>query len=138
LIINILFSGVLDRFPRLKLITVESGIGWIPYVLELCDHEYERLRVADEGLMVKPSENFRRHIWANFWFEHIGIANRYHIGVENIIYETDFPHPTTTWPNSKRCREESLADVPPEERQLMLLENAIKLYQLDVDRSALP
>jgi predicted TIM-barrel fold metal-dependent hydrolase len=137
LIINILFSGVLDRFPGLKLVTVESGIGWIPYVLELADHEYERLRVYDDGLKVRPSENFRNHIWANFWFEHIGIENRHHIGVENIIYETDFPHPTTTWPHSKQRREECLAAVPPEERQLLLMDNAIKLYQLDVDRSAL-
>jgi predicted TIM-barrel fold metal-dependent hydrolase len=138
LIINILFSDVLDRFPKLKLITVESGIGWIPYVLELSDHEYERLRVHEDGPQSKPSDAFRAHIWANFWFEHIGIANRYHIGVENIIYETDFPHPTTTWPNSKRLREQALAGVPPEEQQLMLMENAIKLYQLDVDRSDLP
>jgi predicted TIM-barrel fold metal-dependent hydrolase len=134
---NVLFSGILDRFPNLNLITVESGIGWIPYLLETADHEYERLEVHKEGLVSRPSEAFRRQMWANFWFERHGIESRYKIGVENILYETDFPHPTSTWPNSKRCRDESLKDVPEDERRLILRENAIALYKLDVDRSAL-
>jgi predicted TIM-barrel fold metal-dependent hydrolase len=136
-ITNVLFSGVMDRFPDLKLIAVESGIGWIPYLLEICDHEYDNLGVAKEGLKSRPSESFRRQMWATFWFERMGMLNREHIGVENILYETDFPHPTSTWPNSKRCREESLEGVPIEERRLMLMGNAIKLYHLDVDASAL-
>lgn len=137
IVANVLFSGVLDRFPTLKLITVESGIGWIPYLLETCDHEYELLNVREEGLSTRPSEAFKRQMWANFWFEDFGMRNRYDIGVDNILYETDFPHPTSTWPNSKACREQSLRDVPVEERRRMLIDNAVEVYNLDVDRSAL-
>ena len=135
---NVLFSGVLDRFPKLKTVTVESGIGWIPYLLELSDHEYANLNVAADGLKTKPSEAFRRQMWANFWYEEFGMRNRYEIGVDNIIYETDYPHPTSTWPNSKRLRDHALRDVPADERRKMLMDNAIGLYNLDVDKSALP
>ena len=136
-IANVLFSGVFDRFPRLKSCTVESGIGWIPYLLELADHEYHSLRCWEEGLRTKPSDAFRGHMWAPFWYERFALKNRYDIGVDNIIYETDFPHPTSTWPNSRACREESLKDVPSQERRKILWENAAKLYRLDVDASAL-
>ena len=134
---NVLFSGVLDRFPNLKVITVESGIGWIPYLLETADHEYKSLGVGATELKTKPSEAFRRQVYGSFWFESVGIEFRRHIGVDNILYETDFPHPTSTWPDSKKYREECLKDVPADERVKMLRDNAIKLYHLDVDKSAL-
>lgn len=134
---NILFSGIFDRFPKLKTITVESAIGWIPYLLETADHNYENFKLWEEGVTTKPSEAFHNNMWANFWFERNGILNRYVIGVDNIIYETDFPHPTSTWPNSKECREKSLEGVPQDEQRKILMENAIKLYQLDVDYSGL-
>ena len=134
---NVLFSGVLDRFPNLKVITVESGIGWIPYLLETADHEYKSLGVGATELKTKPSEAFRRQVYGSFWFESVGIEIRRHIGVDNILYETDFPHPTSTWPDSKKYREECLKDVPADERVKMLRDNAIKLYHLDVDTSAL-
>jgi len=76
-------------------------------------------------------------MWANFWFERNGILNRFVIGIDNIIYETDFPHPTSTWSNSKECREKPLEGVSEDEQRKMLMENAIKLYQLDVDYSGL-
>ena len=137
IIANVLFSGVLDRFPRLKVIMVESGIGWIPYVLELADHEYHNLGVAGEGLTTLPSEAFRRQVYANFWYERFGLKNRYDIGVDNIIYETDFPHPTSTWPNSKAIREKAMDGIPADECKKMLMTNAVSLYKLDVDASAL-
>ena len=62
---------------------------------------------------------------------------RHHIGVDNILYETDFPHPTSTWPDSKACRESCLAGVPEDEQVKMLRENAIRLFHLDVDRSGI-
>lgn len=134
---DLLFSGILDRFPTMRVVTVESGIGWIPYLLETLDHQYDNLEVWKDGLKSKPSEAFRRQVYANFWFEREGILNRHKIGVGNILYETDFPHPTSTWPNSKRCREASLEGVPANEREMILIDNAVKVYRLDVDKSAL-
>ena len=134
---NVLFSGVLDLFPKLKLITVESALGWIPYMLELADHEYDQLKVKDDGLKSRPSEAFHRQMWATFWYERFGIEHRDLIGVDHILYSTDFPHPTSTWPNSQEARDRSLEGVPDVERKKILMENAIKLYRLDVDMSAL-
>ena len=137
IVTNVLFSGVLDRFRDLNVTIVESGIGWIPYLLETADHEYENLNVRATGLESKPSEAFSRQVYASFWFERLGVEMRHHIGVDNILYETDFPHPTSTWPDSKACRESCLAGVPEDEQVKMLRENAIRLFHLDVDRSGI-
>ncbi len=136
-IANILYSGVFDRFPNMNAITVESGIGWIPFMLEMADHNYEQMKVWEDGSKSKPSEVWRQHMYANFWFEEAGIETRYHVGIDNILYETDFPHPTSTWPNSKQARETSLKGVPADERRKILIDNPVKLYKLDVDTSEL-
>lgn len=134
---GVLFSGVLQRFPTIRIMLVEAGLGWIPHTLELADYEFETLNLKSEGFQ-RPTEMWRRHFYANFWSERFGIENRAAIGVDNIVYETDFPHVNTTWPNSKRAREESLRGVPQEDRAKMLVWNAAKVYHLDVDASALP
>ena len=128
---NVLFSGVLERFPGLKMITIESGLGWIPHLLEVCDHQYQQQRLPQLGMAIKPSELFKRQCYANFWFEEAGIAMRHLIGVDNILWESDFPHGTSTYPNSKEFIEKGLKGVPEEERRKMLAENAIRLYHLD-------
>jgi predicted TIM-barrel fold metal-dependent hydrolase len=74
----------------------------------------------------------------NFWYEASGIAQRERIGVENILWEADFPHPTSTFPNSRKAIEESLAGVPVHEQALMLHDNAAKLFHIELDESAIP
>ena len=128
---NLLFSGVLERFPGVKMITVESGLGWIPYLLETLDHEYTVMECWKDGMSRKPSDYFRSNVYANFWYERVGIEMRRHIGVDNIIWETDFPHTTSTYPKSKETREAALADVPEPERRKILVDNAVNLFNLD-------
>jgi predicted TIM-barrel fold metal-dependent hydrolase len=128
---NLLFSGVLERFPRLKFISIESGLGWIPHLLEVADHQYNQQRLRQHGMNIKPSELFHRQCYANFWFEQAGVAMRHLIGVDNILWESDFPHPTATYPNSREFIERGLAGVPEAEKRKMLVENALKLYHLD-------
>ena len=130
-IANLLFSGVLDRFPELKFISVESGLGWVPYLLETADHQFEAQRLWNEGMKRRPSEYFRRNCYVNFWYEASGIALRDMIGVDNIMWEADFPHPTSTYPDSQKLIETCLADVPEAERRKMLHENALRVYGLD-------
>jgi predicted TIM-barrel fold metal-dependent hydrolase len=65
---QILFSQILERFPRLKLVSSESGIGWVPYLLEVADHQWERQKLWREGMALKPSDYFHRQCYANFWF----------------------------------------------------------------------
>jgi len=130
-IANLLFSGVLDRFSELKFISVESGLGWVPYLLETADHQYRQQQLLKDGMKTKPSEYFRRNVYVNFWYEQSGIELRERIGVDNIMWEADFPHPTSTYPDSKKLLEECLADVPEAERVKMLHSNALRVYGLD-------
>lgn len=136
---NVLYCGVFERFPKLKTIIVESGVGWIPYLLEELDHEFEERHVASStSLTKKPSEVFASNMWATFWFERHGIKSRDEVGVDKIMYSIDYPHGTTTWPKSVWCRTHSLQDVDSvDDRKKILMDNAIGLYKLDVDKSGI-
>jgi predicted TIM-barrel fold metal-dependent hydrolase len=127
---TILFSGVLERFPRLKIMFAESGVGWIAYLLDVADHQWERQRMHKHGMPLRPSELFRQHCYANFWFEYIGSEVRRSPGLANITWLSDFPHPTSTYPTSGDYIERSLADCTPEERQMILVDTARRLYRL--------
>ena len=128
---NVIFSGVLERFSDLKFISVESGLGWVPYLLETADHQYERQRLWNEGMTLRPSEYFHRNCYVNFWYEATGLALRDQIGVDNIMWEADFPHPTSTYPDSKKLVERCLEGIPDDECEKMLHGNALRLYGLD-------
>jgi predicted TIM-barrel fold metal-dependent hydrolase len=130
---TVLFSGMLERFPTLKLVSSESGLGWVPYLLETADHQWERQKLWRDGMSIKPSEYFHRQCYVNFWYERVGIENRHHIGIDNIMWESDFPHPTCTWPDSQTYIERSLDGVPENERRKILVDNAVRVFNLDDD-----
>jgi uncharacterized protein len=127
----LIFSGLLDRFPRLNWVFAETGLGWVSSVLEACDHEWEKHHLWSEGMLSRPSELFRRQIYVDFWFETVGIQLREYIGVDNILWESDFPHITSTYPNSWDAVEHSMAGVSSEEREKILFRNAARLYRLN-------
>jgi predicted TIM-barrel fold metal-dependent hydrolase len=131
LIPNLIFSGILDRYPRLKWVCAETGLGWVNYVLEACDHEWQQRRLWNEGIETRPSELFRRHIYVDFWYEKAGIELRETVGVDNIMWESDYPHIASTYPRSWSFVEGTLVGVPESERKKMLYENALKLYGLN-------
>jgi uncharacterized protein len=130
LIPNLIFSGILDRYPRLKWVCAETGLGWVNFVLEACDHEWERRHLWTEGIKNKPSDLFRRQIYVDFWYEKAGIELRDTVGVDNIMWESDYPHIAATYPRSWSFVERSLVGVPEAERQKLLYGNALKLYGL--------
>ena len=127
---HLLFSGVLDRYPRLKWVWAEIGLGWIQYVLESCDHEWERRRLWTEGIVTRPSEQFNRQIYAMFWFERAGVELRDQFSADNLMWQSDFPHSTSTYPGSWKLVEHVVEKVPPAARKKLLYENAVKLYKL--------
>jgi uncharacterized protein len=128
---NLIFSGVLDRFPRLKWVCAETGVGWVNYVLEACDHEWERRHLWTQGFVTRPSELFRRQIYVDFWYETAGIELRHLVGIDNIMWESDFPHSTSTFPESREFVERTLKGVPQNERDQLLYGNALRLYGLN-------
>ena len=127
---NLLFSGVLDRYPRLNWVSAETGMGWVNYILEGCDHEWERRHLWTEGIVTRPSELFKRQLYVDFWYESAGIQLRHKIGIDNIMWEADYPHSTSTYPESWAFVERSLQGVPEEDRKKLLYENAVRLYRL--------
>jgi len=127
---NLIFSGVLDRYPRLKWVCAETGLGWVNYILDGCDHEWQRRHLWTEGILTRPSELFRRQIYVDFWYEEAGIRQRHHIGIENIMWESDYPHSTSTYPESWAFVNRTLAGVPDEEKKLLLYGNAMRVYHL--------
>jgi predicted TIM-barrel fold metal-dependent hydrolase len=127
---NFLFSRILFRFPRLKVVFAETSLAWGAYELELADHQFERQRLNMEGYELLPSELFKRQCYLTGWFDHTGIETRYHIGIDNIMWSTNFPLATSTWPNSRDFIARCFEGVPDEERRQMLWGNAAKLYRL--------
>ena len=108
----------------------ETGLGWVNFILEACDHEWEKHHLWTEGVTQRPSEVFHRQVHINFWFERAGVEQRHDIGLENIMWESDFPHATSTWPDSWSFVERSLQGVSEEERFPMMAGNAVRLYKL--------
>lgn len=127
---NLLFSGVLDRYPRLKWVSAETGLGWVNYILEGCDHEWERRHLWTEGILTRPSELFNRQLYVDFWYEEAGIQQRHTIGIDNIMWEADYPHSTSTYPESWTFVERSLQGVPQDERDKLLYGNAMRVYNV--------
>lgn len=131
---DLLMSGVLARFPTIKFVSVESGIGWIPFVLEALDYQFAGNRVGEErpDLDLLPSEYFKRNVFGCYWFEQTAPQRLFDkVGVDNILFETDFPHPTSLYGQEVSDRVSSgLANCDAEARQKILWENAAALYKV--------
>jgi predicted TIM-barrel fold metal-dependent hydrolase len=131
-VVNIICSGMLDRFPELKIVSVESGTGWIPFILEALDYEMdENAADAKAKLSLLPSEYFKRQIYATTWFEQRNLpALIDSVGEDNIMFETDFPHPTCLYPDPLGTAETNMRGLSAAVRRKILGENGIKLYRL--------
>jgi predicted TIM-barrel fold metal-dependent hydrolase len=136
---DLLFSGVLPRFPELKFVSVESGIGFIPFVLEAADYtfDYGKVRQQRPEFELKPSEYFHRQVYGCYLFEeHAPRELLDRIGIDNVMFETDYPHPVCLYGNVREKIDAALGAAVPEVREKVLWENAAKLYK--VERPDLP
>jgi predicted TIM-barrel fold metal-dependent hydrolase len=112
-------------------VAVECGAGWIPHFLEHMDDHYWRNRTwTKTTLKMLPSEYFRRNWKVTFIREPFAVATRHWIGVDNLMWSTDYPHHRHDWPYSRRIVEESMGGVPDDERRRMCCDNARELYRL--------
>ena len=126
---DLLFSGVLQRHPKLKILLAEGGVGWIPYIVERCDYTWERHRwYQDIDKKTPPSELFKKHFYGCFIDDEHGVKNRYDIGVDNLTFEVDYPHSDSNWPNTRRRATEVFQEVPDDEVELIVETNARKLF----------
>jgi predicted TIM-barrel fold metal-dependent hydrolase len=128
----LLFSGILRKWPKLKFISAESGIGWLPYFIERADYAHRKHRFwTGSNIDVMPSDLFRQSIYANFISDRAGIEGRHLIGVDNIMIGTDYPHTDSSWPDTQRVIKEQMGDIPQEEREKILWRNAVRVFQLN-------
>ncbi len=127
---DLLMSGILPRFPDLQFVSVESGIGWVPFVLEAVDHNYREGRIDRTSEWDRmPSEYFATNVYACYWFETAATTEMLDIlPVDRILFETDFPHPTCLYGNVHERMETSLAGVPTDARRKILWDNGAALY----------
>lgn len=123
---NILFSRILLRFPKLKVVFAESTIGWGTFFLEYADHQYEQDHCDYE---LKPSEMFRRQCYLTAWYDPVKLNAR-HIGAENILWATNFPMANSTWPDSQTFVTNCLKGMTDDERRQIVWGNAARLYKI--------
>jgi uncharacterized protein len=140
-IAQILCGGICHKYPKLNFVSVESGVGWLPFLLANLDYQWKNCGVAQEhpeyGLL--PSEFFKRQFYGCFWFERETLKPTIDIlGPDNILYETDFPHPTSMSPGPASSAikpseyiEIVLKGLPRETQQKILHGNAARIYHLD-------
>jgi predicted TIM-barrel fold metal-dependent hydrolase len=127
---NMIMSHMLDRHPGLKVVSVESGVGWVPYLLEALEYLSAEQRVEH----ARPLEQtFKEHIFATTFFERRSLlATVSQLGADNIMFETDFPHPACLYPDPLDYMADTIAKLTPEERVKIFSSNAAKLYNIDI------
>lgn len=128
---QIIFGGALERYPDVKVVIGESGIGWLPYALERYDLEWEDQ--FQDLIPRPPSEYWRRQMYATFQVDRTGLENLDRIGAHTVMWGNDFPHPDGTWPDSGEILAPQLEGLDASDRRKILCDNAAALYGFPVD-----
>ena len=131
---EILTSPLLDRHPRLKLVLAEADTGWLPWLLERLDRGQLRYGAQNDiSLKLKPSEYFHRNVSASFIMDRVGVFTRQFMGVDNLMWSSDYPHTDSTWPKSRESIAHDFAGVSETDMYKMTCTNAAKLYGFRVN-----
>ena len=128
ILMELLYGGVLESHPNLKVVIGESGIGWIPYLLDHMDLEWED-QFKDLTLTMRPSDYWRRQCYATYQSDPIGLRLLDILGEENIMWGSDFPHPDGVWPDSREFIDREFEQIPDATRRKIVCDNAAKLYR---------
>jgi uncharacterized protein len=136
IVINLCMSDLFDRYPKLKVVSAESGIGWVPFLLESVEFQLDEMVTdpAERKLQQRrPSEYFADHLYVMFWFERLAPSKLIEaIGVNNVLVETDVPHPTCLYPGAKEHFADVMSGLDPHVRRRVLQDNAVELYKIQL------
>jgi predicted TIM-barrel fold metal-dependent hydrolase len=132
-----LWSGWAVEYPDLKISMSEGGIGWVAMLLDRLDNIVDRSGYG-LGWDLRPAEVLQRNFWFCTLDDPSTIDTRYRIGVENIMFETDYPHGDGTWPDTQDVIERYWGHLPPAELRMMLSENAAQLFRHPLPERVLP
>ncbi|MBM4256163.1 MAG: amidohydrolase [Deltaproteobacteria bacterium] len=131
---QLIFGGVLERFPKLTIVSAENDTGWFPHYMYRMDHAYEKFNAMEKNpLPMKPSDYVRRQMWATFQDDPVGPATYKIFGENNYMWASDFPHTDSTWPESRQWIAKDFNGVPDEVTRKIVFENAVKLYRMDLN-----
>jgi predicted TIM-barrel fold metal-dependent hydrolase len=135
IITNLCMSDLFDRYPNVKIVSAESGIGWVPFVLEAMEYQLDEMVTdpAERALQSRrPTEYFRSNVYVMSWFEHSAMKVLDDIGVDNVMLMTDIPHPTCLFPNTRQYFADVTADLTPEVRRKIVQDNAARVYGITI------
>jgi len=127
-LMSIIFAGVLEHRPELKIVIGEAGTGWIPYILDRMDAEWED-QFKELDLKMKPSGYWYRQCYATYQSDPVGVKLIDELGVDNIMWGSDFPHPDGIYPDSREYIQKELGHLPADVRKKIVCDNAAKLYR---------
>ncbi|HXP03258.1 MAG TPA: amidohydrolase family protein [Stellaceae bacterium] len=127
-LMSMIFAGVLHHRPQMKMVIGEAGTGWIPYILDRMDAEWED-QFKELDLTMKPSEYWKRQCYATYQSDPIGVKLIAELGEDNIMWGSDFPHPDGIYPDSQEYIEKELGHLPAAVKQKIVCDNAAKLYR---------
>ncbi len=128
----LLFTGVFDRFPDLHISMIETGVGWIPHFLEQSDDRFWRNRSwGDIPISEPPSTYWFNNMSATFIRDDNGVANRDAVGIDNMMWSTDYPHHGNDWPYSRRTINESMGGISSSDRHKIVAGNAARIFKLE-------
>ncbi len=134
-LMEVIYGGALEAHPELIVVIGESGIGWIPYILEHMDLEWED-QFKDLTLTMPPSAYWHRQCRATFQSDPVGMRLIDLLGEDNIMWGSDFPHPDGVWPDSRDFIEREMADLADSVRHKVVYQNAAKLYGFPLQPAA--
>jgi predicted TIM-barrel fold metal-dependent hydrolase len=126
--VDMIFSGTFNRHPNLKIAMSEGGSGWVPYILERMDYTWERTRL-ELDVHEAPSAVFRKHFWTCFISDNTALRLRDLIGVDKMMWECDYPHNDSNWPDASKRFAEEFAGIPADEAKKIGETNARELFK---------
>lgn len=134
-IADMIFSGVFERYPKLRVGAIEFEVAWAPYFIRRMDNVYRERTAGLRGHRYKgndlPSDFFRRNVFISFQEDELGIQLRHYIGVDNLMWASDYPHAESTFPKSREIVDHILEGIPNDEKLKIAGDNAAKLYRFD-------
>ncbi|MFI5054033.1 MAG: amidohydrolase family protein, partial [Acidimicrobiia bacterium] len=130
--VELILTGTFTRHPGLRVVLVEAGLSWIPYMLDRLDRVSHKSKWVERGMALAelPSTYWFTNMAATFEEDELGLELRHRIGVDNLLWATDYPHPDSTWPASRQVVAEQFTGCTDEETQKFVCQNATRLYGL--------
>ena len=129
---HMILSGVFERYPDLKVVAVEHGAGWVPYFMQSLDANYTQTPFIPYRFKggVLPSEFLRRNVYYSFQEDPLAISMRHVIGVDNLMWGSDYPHAESTFPRSREILDQMLEKVSEDEKAKIEGGNCARVFNI--------